>query len=241
MGSFLVRSIADASINSLSPNLNSGGGTQLKIGFETGAKATFSHRGVFRFSLAEFPNQATVDSASLSLRYIDNGLGFPATVNYITTHFNDWVEGNVTWNDYTFSNPWNTPGGDFDTTDRALFNFSTVHPPDGFTIIDVKALVERAIAAGRNQLNVLVKRQFEGFTTASQLYLTRETALKAEQPILIVNFTLAPTFHDREAEVRMLVPVSAGDVLRVRGAQVRGVQELQAKPDGSSLALSLNH
>ncbi len=240
MGSLVIQAVADAQLQDSLPDTNKGTGSGMVVGFSSD-KGDITRRGLFRFLLGDLPNQATVDLAVLRLRYSNDGDGAAGTVNYVTTFFENWVENEVTWNSYKTGSAWTAAGGDFDETDRGEFNFSTVHPPDNFTSIDVTALVERAVAAGRDELDVIVKRQAEIFATANQIYFTREIAEQDHQPRLTVSYTLAPTFHDREAEVRMLIPVSAGDVLRVRGAQVRGVQELQAKPDGSSLALSLNH
>lgn len=240
MGSFSVEAIADAQLEDTFPDTNKGTGGALVVGFSSD-KGPHTRRGLFRFLLGSLPNQATVDNATLKLHRTNDGLGAAAEVDYVTTFFEDWVENEVTWNSYKTGSAWTTAGGDFDLTDRALFNFATSPPSESDISIDVKALVERAVAAGRDELNVIVKRQVESFGTASQIFLTREVAEEADRPLLTVAFTLTPTFHDREAEVRMLIPVTAGDVLRVRGAQVRGIQELQAKVLGSSLALSLNH
>ncbi len=112
----------------------------------------YRFNSLLEFDLATLPDEAIVDSATLSLYfYSHQGAGsmYGRTVTYYRLRRADWSESQSTWNIYKTSNNWTTAGA-YDTTNDIDTSLSTTTTVPGsinnWMAADVKTLVEDAVA-----------------------------------------------------------------------------------------------
>ena len=82
----------------------------------SGEPNTLNHTNILlHFPVPYLPPLSTVLKATLTLYWDGNsGNPYPAAVHRLLQP--GWSEGFSTWNDYSFGEPWDTPGGDFEST-----------------------------------------------------------------------------------------------------------------------------
>ena len=116
-----VIAIQDSWINSGLPGKNYGGCDTLKVGSQTGPAESW--RALLRFDLADLPAGAQILSAQLRLVKVGGDPASQTVTAYRVT--SPWVEGSggctgaasqSNWTQATVTQPWTTPGGDFDLT-----------------------------------------------------------------------------------------------------------------------------
>lgn len=145
-------------------------------------------RTLFRFDLSAILG-ATVIDATLSL-----SLGTGSTLTNETYSIHrltqpDWTELGVTWNTYDETNPWVTPGGDFDPTPAQAITLTTPQP---LLYDNLKTLVQDAISLRGGMLDVLIKGT--GAVPGSQRLVVRGSGDPDPllRPKLVVNYDFPP-------------------------------------------------
>lgn len=99
---------ADAYVRNALPNQNFGGATTLLVG--VAATGEIINHGLFRFSLANLPTNATITGANLRLTATSGTR--PAVSHSLYRLLRDWRESEVTWNNRLApATAWGAPGG----------------------------------------------------------------------------------------------------------------------------------
>ncbi len=150
----------------------------------------FNRRGILDFDFSALDDTAVIESAYLDLYYFDNSIGVDPVgetveVNRLTR--TDWVEGEVTWNNYKNGSSWTTAGGDFTVTDQA-----TVVMPAAFGWVrwTVTEQVKFAQTNTSEIVNLLVKFVSSASTNVGARFYTKEfTTDPSKQPKLIINYS----------------------------------------------------
>ena len=96
-----LAAVADASLSSAQPAINSGGGSTISVGYFSGDGAS-TYRGLVRFDLSAIPSEAVVISADLVL-YAEAGSASKQIQALRLT--GSWTEIGVTWNNQPGSAP----------------------------------------------------------------------------------------------------------------------------------------
>ncbi len=93
---------------------------------KTDSESDKQYRALLEFDLGRIPRGARVTSAELSL-HIDETIG---TADIVKAHrvTRDWTEGGATWLSRNGSDPWDSPGGDFDNAVAGSFTASATGP-----------------------------------------------------------------------------------------------------------------
>ncbi len=112
-GTITVTPTLDTYIWKRYPNNNYGALTRFVL---SGRPGTLDHTNILlHFPRPSVPALSTVLQATLTLYWDGNsGNPYPASVHRLLQP--GWFEGNATWIDYDTGLPWNTPGGDFEST-----------------------------------------------------------------------------------------------------------------------------
>ncbi len=162
-------------------------GTQTSIWLKN-ANADYQTRGILAFDFSTLDDSAVIESAYLDLYYFDNDIGIDPVgetveVNRLTR--TDWVEEEVTWNDYKNATPWTSAGGDFTVTDQATAIMPAAFGWVRWTVTD---LVKYAQGNTSEIVNLLLK-----FATTpgvgARFYSKEYTTDPSKQPKLIINYT----------------------------------------------------
>jgi len=161
-----------------------GGSQYLNIGVTIG-KSTFVRRSLLRFSLSSLPTGFHVTTAELWM-YCTTAAASAAQVDAHAFEYMSgqiivspagvqWVEANVTWNNWDDGNAWSTPGGDFNSSSFASGNLPTATGDtkliEGSGLIDY--INDFCIAYGRSP-NFILKRFVEGWPAANAIFASRE-------------------------------------------------------------------
>ena len=109
----------DAQILHDNPDTNYGTGTSIGIGENN--TATQRRRTLIKFDISSIPSNAIVSSAKLYLR-INLNRSSNARDFKMYRVLRDWVESEMTWNDWSTGNAWTTGGCGSDGNDADLTN-----------------------------------------------------------------------------------------------------------------------
>ncbi len=184
-------------------------GTQTSIWLKN-AVSGFQRRGILGFDFSALDDTAVIESAYLDLYYFDNNIGVDPVgetveVNRVTR--TDWVEGEVTWNNYKNATPWTTAGGDFTVTDQATAIMPAAYGWVRWTVTD---LIKYAQVNTSEIANVLLK-----FATTpnvgARFYSKEFTTDPSKQPKLIINYSTGNT----PPTLSITEPDGNGDVITV--------------------------
>lgn len=199
-GSITITTMADATLNELSPNNNQGGLDRMHAG---NTNALSKRRGLLKFDIAgNVPPGATIDSVRLELSVINGNIAGSANFN-LHRSLTDWTEGNktgnngaaattgeVTWTSNMHSvSTWAAPGGlagtDYVSASSATTNVAGlgVYTWSGMTA-DIQAWLDTPTA----NFGWFLKDAVEtGFGTARR-FSSKEGAA-ANQPQLTIFFS----------------------------------------------------
>ena len=136
-----------------SPDSNFGDNVALlaSVSFIGESKA-FLRRAIMNFDLSGFPGDvADITSVKLTLDVTLVHLGGGDLVNVERcTRPADWVELEVTWNEYNSGNAWTTGGGDVTGIDATTFDV-----PSSTGLFDITGLKPLTLDAFANRANIL--------------------------------------------------------------------------------------
>lgn len=119
---------ANAYIRNTTPTGNAGGGN-MYVG-ELNSVANDIMRSPIKFSLSSIPAGSTINSASLRLYDVNSAFSDNARTVRWYPLLRNWVEGEVTWNNYSTGNAWATAGAGNTTTDREATDIGSVAMPE---------------------------------------------------------------------------------------------------------------
>ncbi len=146
-------------------------------------------RSVIKFDLSSIPSNAVITSASLKL--IQLGGSGSITVN-VHRLLRNWVNAQVTWNEYSTGNSWSTAGGGAGTdytstaTDSKAMSSYAGGTVDSYNVLtDVQDIVNN----GGNNYGWIMKLATESGNTYVG-YNSQDAGTPANRPILTVVYTV---------------------------------------------------
>lgn len=184
----LQPSTIDASITSPAPNSNFGAATTLIIGDASGRRAILKFDGL---SDGTIPSTSYIASAVLSL-YVATDSASTSIVVDAYRQKRAWVEAQVTWNNYSTGNAWQTAGGfganDCEQTSigQATLGASLAAHTEVQWTLTASAIQEIVRGTWANNGFLMIGTG----TGWYDMYSSEEGAFTAERPKLVV------TYHD---------------------------------------------
>ncbi len=158
-----------------------------------GGSKTVWQRGILNFDLSSFPGDvADFTAAKLTVDLI----GVQNTGEQVDfercTRPADWVESEVTWNEYSSGNSWTAAGGDKTDVDRVT---TTIPASTGIKgIPGFKTLVEDAIDNRSDILSLIMRMDDESGSGSSRTFQVRSTeATAGEPPTLEITYASPDT------------------------------------------------
>ena len=145
--SFTVEAIADICIREDLPTSPGGSGSYLYVFKDNTGSDILT---ILKWDLTAYTTATDyVRDATLEITFYDSDeTVWPISLKY-TRCTRDWTEATATWNTYDGTNPWTTPGGDYDDTFAIERTITTNH-----NIIDITALVRDAVLNRSQILNL---------------------------------------------------------------------------------------
>ncbi len=183
----------DSYITEDKANDNYGLDTDLRIDSDTGR----SMRAVLRFDLSSVPWGATVDSATLWLYGLAGSKGGDVHYDVHALADNTFVEDQVTWNRYTTSGTWTTPGGDFLSYSFAYGTFATT---TGWKATDVTRLVDLWVEGKIVNRGLIIVPVTAGGDAVKVFQSSDATGETQQNPRLVVNYTVAGAVGAAESD-----------------------------------------
>ncbi len=188
----------DTWILAISPNANQGSDTVIRVGRLAGAAT----RVLLRFT----PNQdiagAVVTSAQLFL-YAHSSSGTHQLSAYRVLQ--DWVEAEISWNDYATATSWNTAGcdsasdvtGEDSSADRRATAMDVlsgvVSVGDTWLSFDVTDIVQDWLDSSASEYGVIIVSDQEGGGTNNIIFRSSEHATDGTRPYLKIRYTMPVT------------------------------------------------
>ena len=167
------------------PTTNDGAGSVLQEYVEiVGGAKTLWRRAILAFDVSSVAGEA-INSAKL-VRQVSNVLGAgDCWVTRITR--TDWVEAQVTWNNYKSGSPWTAGGGDIDAGTPAQVGFSEPGGVGSQEVAGLVAFVTDAIANRGNVVTFIVRMKDEsaGGSSRGAQWHSKEGAT---DPVLEVDY-----------------------------------------------------
>lgn len=175
--------VPDSRMASNNPTTKYGAGTTMNVGFTTGFPDAIN-RSILNFPISAVPDGVNLTAATLRLYCSVAAASDEASkVRRITR--SDWVEAEVTWDDYKAATAWTSGGGDYSTTDEADFSLPT---GTGDQDIDILSLVRDALYERSSELHIVVMRATESGASAVATYRAGEHATAGDRPELIIDY-----------------------------------------------------
>jgi len=181
----------DSYITPVQPNTNFGADTSVICGvLYAGASKVQWRRGIGLFDVNAIPGGATIDAAKLQ-REISAIAGTPTwLVRLARVTRTDWVENQVTWNNYKTGSTWTDGGGDFDDVTPAAIDFSEAGAAGLHELVGLKPFVDDAIVSRGGLLTVLLRLKAEApGVTQEAAWWSREKGVQRWR--LVVAYTPA--------------------------------------------------
>ncbi|NCC50639.1 MAG: TIGR03790 family protein [Spartobacteria bacterium] len=153
-----------------------------------------SRRSMIRFDLSDLPSDAVVEQADLRLYCYQKNYGGASDywTAYVMTQA--WVEGEgsaatngpgATWMDYDRGNPWNNPGGDFDSNRVAHVSYTNITAED-WVVFDVHEFVTNWLAGNDENHGLMLKPRDDDCLVN---FRTKEYAASELRPMLLIIYT----------------------------------------------------
>jgi hypothetical protein len=200
----LVTSKDNTLYQSTDGNISNGAGPHFFAGMTSGGTI---HRGLLEFDLSLIPSGATINSASLTLN-MSKSLSGSGTIT-LQRVLADWGEGtsnsgdpggggafatpgDATWlNTFYNTGTWATPGGDFASTVTA-----TAGIVGGLNIVSstpqLLADLQGWMTSPSTNFGWIVRGDETSFGSSLR-FDTRESTLPGTQPMLVIDYSLAPS------------------------------------------------
>ncbi len=182
----------DSRINEFSKPSNYGTSAEISIG-ESKNFASHAVRTLIKFDLTSIPASAAVSSAQLSLYMYFNDSSNARTHRVFRT-LRDWVENQVSWNNYSSGNAWSTAGGfhadDCEQTDIGSLAIAEPATLNQFYDWDLTpAGVEGWISGALTNYGLLGKTDTE--LNDMHGYKSSDEAIASKRPKLTVAYTVS--------------------------------------------------
>jgi RHS repeat-associated protein len=173
----------DTFISSRAPALNYGGDALLRVG-NNGSNI---YRSLLKFNLSSVPAGAVITGAQLTL----NRVGAAATTAQpyeLHAVTREWLEGESTWQNAKGNQTWAAAGGDLDPA--VIDGLKTIAPTGASAVTwNVTASVAQALAAGGQNLGLLLKSQVEDTAAVRELQFASSDSLDASKgPTLTITY-----------------------------------------------------
>ncbi|MEM3126744.1 MAG: DNRLRE domain-containing protein, partial [Candidatus Woesearchaeota archaeon] len=183
--------ISDSRIRSATPNTNFGLNGFIRAGRKT---ADNIHRGIIRFNISSLPTGIRVDNAALRLFFFSIPGGDNVGLRTFGVHRiqqnppRDWIETQVTWNEYTTGNVWTSPGGDFNSVSTFNVTFGSA-ALNTFIEWNVTSDVELFNQNRSANFGWVIKDELEDTNDFRRDFRSSEATQLNEIPQLIINYT----------------------------------------------------
>lgn len=186
---------ADSYIQSNNPTTNSGSSETIVLYTSSGGETKW--RGILKFDVsALIPPSSDIASAKLNLYYSSFPTGDDPVGSSITAYKvrrTDWVEGEVTWNNYKSGSAWGTAGASNTTTDidTSKTGTGTVPASAGWIEIDVTNIVKDAIDNVSDIAHILVQwtNESPGVIHHINCHSSNYTGGASLKPKIVINLT----------------------------------------------------
>jgi len=153
-----------------------------------------SRRTMIQFDLSDIPSDAIIEQADLRLYCYQKNYG--GNSDYWTAYVitQAWVEGEgtgdtegpgATWDDYDRGNPWNNPGGDFDSNRVEHVSYTNITSGDWLTF-DIHEFVTNWITGNYDNHGLMLKPRYDDCLVNIR---TKEYATAELRPMLLVIYT----------------------------------------------------
>ena len=181
----------DAYLRADTPTTNNGGAAQLGAGEPDNSAIGNVWHSVLKFDLSSIPNNATVNSATLTL-YHDLELASQATTLGVYRLKRAFVEAQVTWNVYSTGNSWEIAGGtgSADTEVSAIGSrvmTSTEANGAKDVALDVAAVEEMVSGVFANNGFMLMNTSSENDW---HRFVSSDGATESQRPKLVIDYTI---------------------------------------------------
>ena len=178
----------DASMSGINPDSNYGAGTSLWVGvaYFGGNKSDF-FRAIMDFDVSDLAGE-TIVTARLE-RYVYDIIGEAGATAQIMrcTRPGDWVESQVTWNNYKTGSSWTAGGGDVDVSNPPPVSYAEASSAGWHAISGLGGFVEDALA-NRGGIVSLIFRLADEVPDAGAEYVFFSTRSALNHPRLIVEY-----------------------------------------------------
>lgn len=178
----------DTMLKANAATTNFGTDVDLEVGELTG-NANFIRRVLIKFDLSTLPSDATINSATLSLRCVAD-LASSATTYRVYRLKRAWTETGATWNTYDGTNNWSTAGGfhadDCEQTDIGSRAFTATETLNEFKDFALTPTSKGALDLGNGWLIKADTELNDGYRFNSS-----DQATQANAPKLVIDYTEA--------------------------------------------------
>ncbi len=163
MPSLTVVASIDSYITPVQPNANFGADTSVIHGvLYAGANKVQWRRGIGNFNVSALVG-AVVLSAKL-VREVTSVIGAGGVLARLSrcTRPADWVETQVTWNNYRNGSPWTNGGGDFDDATPPKIDYAEPSATGAHEVPGLKPFVDDALANRGGLVSIITRLVGEG-------------------------------------------------------------------------------
>ena len=146
---------------------------------------------IVKFDLSDISDTTDVSSAKLRL-YVEDAKDYNEM--YLNVITSEW-DADVTWNNRTESQTWNTPGGDYDPQKQVTINAD----PDVETWeeYDVTTFIQDFLQGNYPNYGFLVRMKIaEGIETIKRYYASSDTSIVSLRPHLVIESDDFPDSED---------------------------------------------
>jgi YD repeat-containing protein len=223
----------DCALTSDTPSLSFCSDDQLWIGWS----GDHDHHALIKWDLSAVPQDAVALWGDIGL-YQPGDWGIPVS-KQLTLHrvTRDWTTG-ASWNSYDGTNPWTTPGGDFDPTPAATATVPAHH--GGWTEWSATSLVQHWVDGSLPNYGVAIQDKPGPQVTGEEDYFSTEGTIPAQAPELDIVWTPRtgnPDFYTFESQP--LDAKTAAGVNAANGNLLLSTNDIDAP--GTGLNLKFDH
>lgn len=179
---------ADATLDGLDPDSNFGNLSNVRIGtLYSGGEKINLWRAALRFDISSLPAGATITTATLRLWCLNAQGGGGDAILSRCTRPADWLEDEVTWNEYSSGNSWTNAGSDFDDDGPpAAVPFDLAASASYINITGLAAIAQDALDNRAGQLSCILRISDE--TPEALIWNYYASREGSPDPLLLVDY-----------------------------------------------------